>query len=101
MVYYVDKLTALFPAFTISSLTVHRYLIASAVVASKGLSDTFWTNKIYARVGGITVAELAVLELELLQRLRWMIIPQPDLLVDYYIGLVERSDAYEMEESSE
>ncbi|RMZ77929.1 hypothetical protein DV738_g4189, partial [Chaetothyriales sp. CBS 135597] len=54
MVYYIDRLCALYPAFTITSLTVHRFLIASATVASKGLSDSFWTNKTYARVGGVS-----------------------------------------------
>ncbi|KMU81059.1 regulatory protein preg [Coccidioides immitis RMSCC 3703] len=68
MVYYIDRLCALYPAFTVSSLTVHRFLITAATVASKGLSDSFWTNKTYSRVGGITIAELALLELEFLWR---------------------------------
>ncbi|PGH04168.1 hypothetical protein GX51_03675 [Blastomyces parvus] len=94
MVYYIDRLCALYPAFTVSSLTVHRFLISSATVASKGLSDSFWTNKTYARVGGISVAELALLELEFLWRVEWRIVPQPEVLVDYYQRLVERCDEY-------
>ncbi|OAL74076.1 hypothetical protein A7D00_2106 [Trichophyton violaceum] len=97
MVYYIDRLCALYPAFTISSLTVHRFLISSATVASKGLSDSFWTNKTYARVGGISVEELALLELEFLWRVEWRIVPQPEVLVDYYLSLVERCDDYEMQ----
>ncbi|KAL1858412.1 Pho80p cyclin [Paecilomyces lecythidis] len=97
MVYYIDRLCALYPAFTVSSLTIHRFLIASATVASKGLSDSFWTNKTYARVGGISVAELALLELEFLWRVEWRIVPQPEVLVDYYRSLVERCDGYEIE----
>lgn len=97
MVYYIDRLCALYPAFTISSLTVHRFLISAATVASKGLSDSFWTNKTYARVGGITVAELALLELEFLWRVEWRIVPQPEVLVDYYRSLVERCDEYILE----
>ena len=97
MVYYIDRLCALYPAFTISSLTVHRFLISAATVASKGLSDSFWTNKTYARVGGITVAELALLELEFLWRVEWRIVPQPEVLVDYYRSLVERCDEYMLE----
>ncbi|RMZ75125.1 hypothetical protein DV737_g5459, partial [Chaetothyriales sp. CBS 132003] len=84
MVYYIDRLCALYPAFTITSLTVHRFLIASATVASKGLSDSFWTNKTYARVGGVSVKELALLELEFLTRLEWRIVPKPEVLTDYY-----------------
>ncbi|KAF3483522.1 uncharacterized protein GIQ15_02846 [Arthroderma uncinatum] len=97
MVYYIDRLCALYPAFTISSLTVHRFLISSATVASKGLSDSFWTNKTYARVGGISVEELALLELEFLWRVEWRIVPQPEVLVDYYLSLVERCEEYEMQ----
>ena len=97
MVYYIDRLCALYPAFTVSSLTIHRFLIASATVASKGLSDSFWTNKTYARVGGISMAELALLELEFLFRVEWRIVPQPEVLVDYYQSLVERCDGYEIQ----
>lgn len=97
MVYYIDKLCALYPAFTISSLTVHRFLITSATVASKGLSDSFWTNKTYARVGGVSLKELALLELEFLWRVEWRIVPKPEVLVDYYRSLVERNEGYEID----
>lgn len=97
MVYYIDRLCALYPAFTVSSLTVHRFLITSATVASKGLSDSFWTNKTYARVGGITITELAMLELDFLWRVEWKIVPQPEVLVDYYLSLVERCEGYALE----
>ncbi|KAL9616173.1 MAG: hypothetical protein Q9160_008926 [Pyrenula sp. 1 TL-2023] len=97
MVYYIDRLCAFYPAFTISSLTVHRFLITSATVASKGLSDSFWTNKIYARVGGLSMKELALLELDFLSRVEWRIVPKPEVLVDYYRSLVKRSDGYEID----
>ena len=97
MVYYIDRLCALYPAFTVSSLTIHRFLITSATVASKGLSDSFWTNKTYARVGGISMAELALLELEFLFRVEWRIVPQPEVLNDYYQSLAERCDGYEIQ----
>ena len=94
MVYYIDRLCALYPAFNISSLTVHRFLIASATVASKGLSDSFWTNNTYARCGGVSLKELALLELEFLWRVEWKIVPKPEVLCDYYRSLVERSEGY-------
>ena len=100
MVYYIDRLCTLYPAFTISSLTVHRFLIASATVAAKGLSDSFWTNNVYARVGGVSLKELALLELEFLWRVEWRIVPKPEVLVDYYRNLVERSDDYTIKQPS-
>jgi hypothetical protein len=97
MVFYVDKLCAMYPSFTISSLTVHRFLITAATVAAKGLSDSFWTNSLYARVGGVSVRELALLELEFLRKLDWRIVPKPEVLVDYYKGLVERGTGFVIE----
>jgi hypothetical protein len=99
VVYYIDRLCALYPAFTISSLTVHRFLITSATVASKGLSDSFWTNKTYARVGGVSMKELALLELEFLTRMEWRIVPKPEVLVDYYKSLIGRNSQYKLEDT--
>ncbi|KFA78482.1 hypothetical protein S40288_08680, partial [Stachybotrys chartarum IBT 40288] len=96
MVYYIDRLCAMYQEFTINTLTVHRFLITAATVASKGLSDSFWNNTTYARVGGVRIAELNLLELEFLYRVDWRIVPNPEVLVAYYRGLVERTPGYEL-----
>lgn len=101
MVYYIDRLCASYPDFTINTLTVHRFLITAATVAAKGLSDSFWNNSTYARVGGVRVAELKLLELEFLHRVDWKIVPDPEVLVAYYRGLVQRSPAYVLEDEVE
>lgn len=62
------------PRFTISSLTVHRFLIASVCVSTKALCDAFCTNSHYAKIGGIKLAELNVLEREFLSALEWRLI---------------------------
>ena len=59
------------PAFVLSSLTCHRFVIASVAVASKCLCDAFCSNSVYAKVGGIPVAELNVLEREFLRMIDW------------------------------
>lgn len=100
MVYYIDRLCALYPEFTINTLTVHRFLITAATVAAKGLSDSFWNNSTYARVGGVRVAELKLLELEFLYRVDWKIVPNPEVLVAYYRGLVERCPGYVLEDDA-
>lgn len=97
MVYYIDRLCALYPPFIISSLTVHRFLIVSATVASKGLSDSFWTNNTYARVGGVSLRELALLELEFLEKVDWRIVPWGGVLEAYYASLVARAVGFEIE----
>ena len=97
MVYYVDRLCVLYQGFSINTLTVHRFLIAAATVAAKGLSDAFCRNCTYAQVGGVAVRELRILELELLYRLDWRIVPDSEDLMAYYQGLVERMAEYELE----
>ncbi|KAI0124605.1 cyclin-domain-containing protein [Hypoxylon sp. NC0597] len=97
MVSYIDRLCEYYPDFTINTLTVHRFLITAATVAGKGLSDSFWNNSFYARVGGVKVAELKLLELEFLTRVDWRIVPNPEVLVAYYKGLIARCDGYVLE----
>ncbi|KAI0974854.1 cyclin-domain-containing protein [Xylaria arbuscula] len=101
MVYYIDRLCALYTDFTINTLTVHRFLITAATVAGKGLSDSFWNNSFYARVGGVKVAELKLLELEFLYRVDWRIVPVPEVLEAYYKGLVDRCSGYIIQEDLE
>lgn len=91
----------MYPEFTINTLTVHRYLITAATVAAKGLSDAFWNNATYARVGGVRLQELKLLELEFLHRVDWRIVPNPEVLVAYYNGLVERNPRYTLETEEE
>ncbi|WFD20318.1 cyclin-like protein interacting with PHO85 [Malassezia caprae] len=52
--------------FAIDSYNVHRLVIAGVTVASKFLSDVFYTNARYAKVGGLAVHELNQLELHFL-----------------------------------
>ena len=100
MIYYMDRLCSFFPAFSVTSLTIHRFLVAAATVAAKGLSDSYYSNARYAFIGGVRVTELYVLELELLCRLDWKIVPCPEVLVDYYCGLVARTEGYVLESNA-
>jgi hypothetical protein len=61
------------PHFILSSLTCHRFVIASVTVSSKGLCDVFCTNSLYAKVGGISLTELNVLEREFLSAIDWQL----------------------------
>ncbi|KAF8335829.1 cyclin-domain-containing protein [Cantharellus anzutake] len=85
--HYIDQMCARNPRFTVSSLTVHRFLITSITVSTKALCDAFCTNSHYAKIGGIKVAELNILERELLTALDWRLTSTRDLLHDYYISL--------------
>ena len=68
---YIDITCTSLPTFTLSSLTVHRFLIAGVTAGSKALCDVFCTNAHYAKVGGIKVNELNALERELVKVTDW------------------------------
>jgi hypothetical protein len=59
------------PDFTVSSLNVHRVIMASAVVAAKFSSDFFYDNLFYAQVGGIRLTEMNRLEASMLSLVKW------------------------------
>jgi len=86
--HYIDQICSRAPLFTLSSLTCHRFIIASICVSSKGLCDVFCTNQLYAKVGGIPVAELNVLEREFLKAIEWRLTCPREVLQEYYVNLV-------------
>lgn len=50
---------------------MHRFVIAAVSVGSKALSDSFCTNARYARVGGVSIAEMNLLEKEFCEAIDW------------------------------
>ncbi|GAA5864057.1 hypothetical protein JCM3774_006366 [Rhodotorula dairenensis] len=93
---YVDKACARITSFTISSLTVHRFIIAAISVGSKALSDAFCTNGRYARVGGISVVEMNLLEKEFCEALDWRLTTSGPVLAHYYTSLVRSHPSYRL-----
>lgn len=90
VLYYIDLFSRCYPGFCINSLTVHRFIITSVTVASKGLCDAFCTNKYYSKVGGISQVELNLLEVDFLTRTNYCIVPPPEVLANIYSRLLEQ-----------
>ncbi|PPQ89514.1 hypothetical protein CVT25_012186 [Psilocybe cyanescens] len=89
----IDQVCARMPLFTLSSLTCHRFVITSIAVSSKGLCDAFCPNNLYAKVGGIPVTELNVLEREFLSMIDWRLMCTREILQEYYVNLVRTHSA--------
>ncbi|KAI8144901.1 cyclin-domain-containing protein [Fennellomyces sp. T-0311] len=96
---YIDRVCELHPQFTISSLTVHRFLITAVTVSSKSLCDSYCTNSHYAKVGGISTQELNALELEFLRLIDWNLSSSGPVLQQYYTNLVQQHPCYEREQT--
>ncbi|KAL6339632.1 hypothetical protein AAG906_034717 [Vitis piasezkii] len=62
---YVDRFLQHTDAH-LTSLNVHRLLITSVMVAAKFIDDAFFNNAYYAKVGGVSTAELNRLEMKFL-----------------------------------
>ncbi|EIM21224.1 cyclin-related 2 [Wallemia mellicola CBS 633.66] len=63
---YFNRMKSLSNVFTLNSYNIHRLIIAGITVSSKFLSDIFYTNSRYAKVGGLPLSELNQLELHFL-----------------------------------
>ncbi|KDP21459.1 hypothetical protein JCGZ_21930 [Jatropha curcas] len=50
----------------VTSLNVHRLLMTSLMIAAKFIDDAFFNNAYYAKVGGVSTAELNRLEMKFL-----------------------------------
>ncbi|CAA3008776.1 cyclin-P3-1-like [Olea europaea var. sylvestris] len=62
---YVDRFVQRTNMF-LTSLNIHRVIITSVMVAAKFIDDAFFNNAYYARVGGVSTAELNKLEMKFL-----------------------------------
>ncbi|OAD75910.1 cyclin, partial [Phycomyces blakesleeanus NRRL 1555(-)] len=91
---YIDRICESHPHFTISSLTVHRFLITAVTVSSKALCDSYCTNSHYAKVGGLSTQELNALELEFLALIDWHLASSGLILQQYYANLVQQHPCY-------
>jgi hypothetical protein len=91
ILHYIDQICAREPTFTISSLTVHRFIITAVSLSSKSHCDAFCTNAHYARVGGLAPAELARLERAFLAAIDWRLACTREVLQLYYVNLVAHS----------
>lgn len=59
---YADRLLTLVPQCA-SPLHVHRMMLVTSMVASKTIDDRFSSNEVFARVGGVHLADLNSTEL--------------------------------------
>ncbi|KAI8057191.1 cyclin-domain-containing protein [Syncephalis plumigaleata] len=97
---YIDRVCASHPTFTLASLTAHRFISAAVTVSAKTLCDVYCTNAHYAKVGGVSCAELNALELALLRMIDWRLYCRREELQRYYENLVQQHPGYRLAQKS-
>jgi len=70
---YISRVLQLHPDFVLNSLTIHRLLLTSLVLAVKVTDDVLLANSWYAQVGGVSTRELNDLEADFLQLVSWRV----------------------------
>mmetsp|Transcript_32757 Transcript_32757/g.53130 ORF Transcript_32757/g.53130 Transcript_32757/m.53130 type:complete len:214 (-) Transcript_32757:581-1222(-) len=80
---YIERVIAREPSFTITSLNVHRVVVTSTLLANKFLDDLFYNNSYWAKIGGVTNAEINALELDMLFLLDFDLSVSPALFDEY------------------
>ncbi|XP_068660613.1 cyclin-P3-1-like [Aristolochia californica] len=89
------------PDMHLTSLNVHRLLITTVVVAAKFIDDAFFNNAYYAKVGGVSTAEMNRLELKFLFNLDFRLHVSVETFDKYCLLLEKEANggAYQVERS--
>lgn len=70
---YIFNLRGRCPTFLLNTFTIHRLVLTSLRLATKFVDDVFYTNNIFAYLGGITLPDMNDLELRLLKLLDYQV----------------------------
>lgn len=68
----------------LSSVNVHRLLLASLLVSAKYFDDHHLSNSIFGQIGGVPVTELCALESRFLALVQFRLFVQPDHYARFY-----------------
>jgi len=87
---YLDRIGESLSQFALDSFNVHKLLLMSMSVACKFCDDSYFTNKYYANVGGISTEEFNTLEEEyLVNYLQFTLYVKPDTYYMYYSDVIK------------
>eukprot|EP01053_Blabericola_migrator_P006407 Blabericola_migrator_1__6406@NODE_322_length_9825_cov_103_602685_g259_i1_p3_GENE_NODE_322_length_9825_cov_103_602685_g259_i1NODE_322_length_9825_cov_103_602685_g259_i1_p3_ORF_typecomplete_len397_score18_95Cyclin/PF08613_11/1_3e34Cyclin_N/PF00134_23/6_7e08_NODE_322_length_9825_cov_103_602685_g259_i124823672 len=75
---YMDRLVRLYDGkVVLCSLNIHRILVTAVMVAAKFFDDVYYSNSFYAKVGGLSLEEMNVLESHFLHLIKYDLYVSP------------------------
>ena len=85
---YIDRVAKAECGVALTAFNAHRLLLAAVVLAAKFQDDVHYANAYYARVGGLPVSEVNLLEMHFLKMLSWNLFvgPSPRLTIWHIMG---------------
>ena len=85
---YLQRLKQRMPTVCLTSGNMQRLLLTSVMVAAKFLDDLYYSNKHWARIGGLNLQDVNALELKLLFQLSFAMGVTREEYQEYLQGLV-------------
>lgn len=79
---YIDRLLRA-QDVVLTYFNVHRIVITSVLLAAKSCDDEYYNNAYYARLGGISIHEMNLLELEFIQLVNFSLFVTPNTFFAY------------------
>jgi len=80
---YIDRLLQNNPWFVLSSRNVHRLILSAVVLAIKYLDDSYAENSTYAKIGGVSLSEINVLERDMIKLLGYNLFVDSEIYHQY------------------
>eukprot|EP00961_Rhodomonas_salina_P035727 480508-Rhodomonas_salina.1 len=68
---YVERLKQKLHHVWITPKNIQRFYLVSVMVSAKHWEDIYFSNKHWAKIGGVSLAEINLLELEFLKAMNW------------------------------
>eukprot|EP00920_Eleutheroschizon_duboscqi_P028605 GHVT01069684.1.p1 GENE.GHVT01069684.1~~GHVT01069684.1.p1 ORF type:complete len:954 (-),score=185.22 GHVT01069684.1:329-3190(-) len=85
---YIDRIMKLHERFTVSILNIHRLLITAVTLAAKFFDDTYYSNRHYARVGGVRTKEINALEAHFLSLIQFQLYVSAEEYDQYRVNVI-------------
>lgn len=86
---YIDRIRTS-ENFILTRLNVHRIFITAVLLATKFYDDEVFKNAFYASLGGVTVKELNILEIDLLNMLKFSLVVSVETYDQYIDFLLDQ-----------
>jgi energy-converting hydrogenase Eha subunit C len=80
---YLQRIKTKVPSACVTSRNLQRLLLVAVLLANKFLDDLYYSNKHWAKIGGISLQEINHLELSILRLLDWKMMVTREQYLEY------------------
>jgi len=80
---YMDRISKIDKEIKLNCYTVHKLFFTSCVISAKFIEEPYFNNSYYAKVGGISLSEMNLLESEFLTRINYKLYIEERLFMIY------------------